>query len=69
MRKCRNGSFVMLTGPINIGRRQPRFFEFAYAGLTRVSISFEEIPSKEDGWPGLRLAEGASAPQAGQAGP
>src|SRR4051812_8764885 len=36
-------------------------------GLTRQSIRFERLFAKRDGYAGLRLAEGASAPQAGQA--
>ncbi|MDU6240786.1 MAG: TetR/AcrR family transcriptional regulator [Bradyrhizobium sp.] len=37
-------------------------------GLTRASINGTILPQR-DGWPGLRRAEGASAPQAGQARP
>ncbi len=41
----------------------------SHAGLTRVSIALRKIRSYLDGWPGLRLAEAASAAQAGQARP
>jgi hypothetical protein len=49
-------------------RRPQSYPDSSLPGLTRQSIIFEKmLLTKMDGYAGLRFAEGASAPQAGQA--